>query len=113
MIRDNEQQGAPLSAHRAERAEPVPPDGGGQSSARSARSARSTPAEAAPSGLFARVALDIAAEVEAAETALKQQILDAARAGDCAQVISIIERWMVEPPTAVVSHALIDASDRR
>lgn len=58
-----------------------------------------------------QVLLDIAAEVEAVEIRLKQQVLEAARAGDLAKVISITEKWLIEPPAEVLAHALLDASE--
>lgn len=51
---------------------------------------------------FARTVLDIAAEVESAETRLKEAILAAAREGDCARVIDIVSRWMTVPATEVL-----------
>ncbi|MCC7390630.1 MAG: hypothetical protein IT431_17925 [Phycisphaerales bacterium] len=57
--------------------------------------------------------LDLAAEVEAAETRLKRHILDAARAGDTGTVIAIVEQWLTSPPAEVLSHALLDAPDPR
>lgn len=57
--------------------------------------------------------LDIAAEVEAAEVQIKQQILDAARAGACDRVISLVEQWLTEPPAEVLSNALHPASEVR
>ena len=65
------------------------------------------------SNRFPKTLLDIAAEVEADETRLKRHILDAARAGDCGSVITIIEQWLTSPPAEVLSHALIDAPDPR
>jgi hypothetical protein len=50
--------------------------------------------------------LDIAAEVEAAELQIKQQVLAAARAGDCDRIVEIVEKWLVEPPVEVLSEAL-------
>lgn len=60
-----------------------------------------------------QVLLDIAAEVEAVEARLKEQIIAAARAGDCALVIDIVQRWQTEPPAEVLAHALITAGQRR
>ena len=57
--------------------------------------------------------LDVAAEVEATEARLKQQILAAARAGDCARVINIVTAWLTTPPAEVLAHALQDASESR
>ncbi len=57
--------------------------------------------------------LDLASEVEAEETRIKQEILDAARAGDCGAVITIVEQWLTSPPAEVLSHALLDAPDPR
>ena len=52
---------------------------------------------------FAKVVLAIADEVEAAEASLKRQILAAAENGDCARIISILNRWLETPPTEVLS----------
>ena len=57
--------------------------------------------------------LDVAAEVEAAEAQIKQQILAAARAGDCDTVLTIVEKWLTTPPAEVLSHALQDANKTR
>ena len=64
-------------------------------------------------GRFDQVLLDIAAEVEAIETRLKEQIIEAARAGDCDTVIAITEKWLTKPPAEVLAQALIPASPRR
>jgi hypothetical protein len=55
---------------------------------------------------FTSALIDVAAEVEATEHRLKQEILAAARAGDCDHVIEIVEKWLVEPPVEVLSKAL-------
>lgn len=52
--------------------------------------------------LSAKAVLDIAAEVEAAEARIKQAILDAARAGDCAMVSAIMLRWVSLPAAEVL-----------
>jgi hypothetical protein len=57
--------------------------------------------------------LDIAAEVESVEAQLKQQILEAARAGDTGRVIDIVTRWLDRPPAEVLSQALIPAGESR
>ena len=57
--------------------------------------------------------LAIAAEVEADETRLKQEILEAARASDCDRVITIVEKWLTTPPAEVLAHALQDANGSR
>ena len=62
---------------------------------------------------FPRAVLAIAAEVEVAERRIKDEILSAAAAGDCARVTTIVEAWLNEPPAEVLSRALIDASDLR
>ena len=62
---------------------------------------------------FPQVLLDIAAEVEADETRIKREVLEAARANDCDRVITIVEDWLAKPPAEVLSHALIDASEER
>jgi len=59
------------------------------------------------------VLLDIAAEVEAVERRLKEQIIEAARAGDCDRVVAIAEQWLTKPPADVLAHALIDAEEIR
>jgi hypothetical protein len=56
--------------------------------------------------LHARAVLAVAAEVEAAEAAIKQAILDAARAGDCARVIDLVARWQTTPPGEVLAAKL-------
>ncbi|QKK08992.1 MAG: hypothetical protein HND58_13025 [Planctomycetota bacterium] len=60
-----------------------------------------------------QVLLDIAAEVEADETRIKREVLEAARAKDHDRVITIVEQWIAKPPSEVLSHALIDASEER
>jgi len=50
--------------------------------------------------------LAIAAEVEADETQIKQQILKAARAGDYGTVIEIVQRWRGTPSVSVASRVL-------
>lgn len=62
--------------------------------------------------VFARTLLDAATQVEAAELALKHEILKAANAGDTRRVAELVSRWLSEPPVAVAA-ALIDASDPR
>jgi hypothetical protein len=61
------------------------------------------PAQTDPPDAFARTVLSVAAEVEAAESAIKQTILEAARAGDTASIINIITRWMSTPAIEVLS----------
>jgi hypothetical protein len=63
--------------------------------------------------VFERALLAVASEVEADETRLKQKILDAARAGDCDTVITIVEQWLAGPPAEVRSHALLHARGSR
>ncbi len=58
------------------------------------------------SAAFARTLLGIAAQVEADESAIKQAILDAARAGDCARIIDIVTRWQTSPPAEVLAAKL-------
>ncbi len=62
--------------------------------------------------LFARAVLDEATRVEGAELVIKNEVLAAARKGDCARVVDIVSRWLTEPPVALAV-ALIDASDSR
>ena len=56
-----------------------------------------------PEQLRVHAILAAAAEVEAAETRLKQEILAYARAGDCPAVIGIIERWLAGPPAEALA----------
>jgi hypothetical protein len=56
-----------------------------------------------PTAAFARAALELAAQVEADERRIKQAILDAARAGDMALVIGIVERWQNRPAAEVLT----------
>lgn len=99
----------PRRAEPAERAEPVARPAPADGSAHCARSARGAPDVAA----FERALLDVAAAVEADETQIKQQILDAARAGDCGTVIDIVQKWLTEPPAEVLAGRLIDAAEAR
>ena len=75
---------------------------------------------------FARSVLNIAAEVEAAENEIKNEILRAARVGDTAAVITIVTRWQTLPATEVLAegsscgktpvlppHALIEGARSR
>jgi hypothetical protein len=62
--------------------------------------------------IFARTILDEATRVEAAEVVIKNEVLAAARKGDCARVVDIVSRWLTEPPVDVAA-ALIDATDPR
>ncbi|MFM9957648.1 MAG: hypothetical protein ACKVZJ_06210 [Phycisphaerales bacterium] len=55
-----------------------------------------------PTDGFARAVLSAAAEVEAADTAIKSELLRAARAGDCGAVIDIVTRWQGNPATEVL-----------
>ena len=57
--------------------------------------------DAAP--VFARTVFDIAAQVEAAETQIKQALIDAARAGDCDRVIDLVTRWQTCPSCEVLA----------
>ncbi len=52
---------------------------------------------------YARALLNTAAEVEAAEMNIKQEVLTAARAGDVARVEWIVARWMVKPSMEVLA----------
>ena len=60
-----------------------------------------------------QVLLNIAAEVDADETRIKQEVLKAARAKDHDRVINIVEEWLAKPPAEVLSSNLIDASEER
>lgn len=62
--------------------------------------------------LFARTLVAEATRVEAAELVIKNEVLAAARKGDCARVKDIVSRWLTEPPVALAA-TLIDASDPR
>jgi hypothetical protein len=57
--------------------------------------------------------VDIAAEVEAAEHQIKQEILTAARAGDIARIVELVEGWLARPPVEVLSKALPSSGSRR
>ncbi len=72
-----------------------------------------TPPSAPRPDRLPQTLLDIATEVEADEARIKQEILDAARAGDCGTVITIVEQWLTTPPAELLSHALIDAGESR
>lgn len=61
-----------------------------------------TPQSAGAAESFARNLLSIAAEVEAAESEIKQAIVTAARAGDCSVVVDIMTAWADRPPADVV-----------
>ena len=54
-------------------------------------------------GRFARTLLTAAAEVEAAEARIKDEILAAARTGDCDRVIDVVTRWKTCPPCEVLA----------
>lgn len=78
-------------------------------SVHSARSARVDSVIAA----FERALLGVASEVEADETRLKREVLDAARNNDCDRVISIVEDWIAKPPAEVLAANLIDVGGSR
>lgn len=59
-----------------------------------------------PPSVSARVLLDVAAEVEAAEIAIKQALLDAAEAGDLEAVKDIVRRWQTLPATQVLPDSM-------
>jgi hypothetical protein len=67
----------------------------------------------ADSAPFARALLEVAAEVEAAELQIKQEVLGAARAGDCARIVEIVEALLTEPPVEVLSKTLPSSGSRR
>lgn len=50
----------------------------------------------------ARALLDLAAEVEADEAAIKRAVLDAAEAGDIGGVLAIMRRWSTLPSSEVL-----------
>jgi hypothetical protein len=52
---------------------------------------------------YTKTVLDIAAEVEAAEMNIKNEILAAADAGDCARITDIVTRWLGTPPAEVLN----------
>ncbi len=62
------------------------------------------PIRLAPLG---RALLAAADETERAEARLKREIIEAARAGDCARVIDIATRWLERPPVEIASSHLI------
>lgn len=45
----------------------------------------------------ARQIMDLASAIERAEAEIKQVLLTAARAGDCATVITVLDRWQTCP----------------
>jgi hypothetical protein len=45
----------------------------------------------------------IAEELNAADARIKEEILAAARSGDCDRVVQLVERWMVEPAVEVAA----------
>lgn len=63
--------------------------------------------------------LRIAHEVEAAEAAIKAEVVRAAQAGDCGRVVDVVTRWMTAPATEVLKvggtaeHRLMDAEESR
>ena len=75
------------SAERAQHAEPF----GLRGCAHSAGIARD--GEEQDAAMFARSILTVATDIERAETELKQEIITAARAGDCARVQHIALCW--------------------
>ena len=60
------------------------------------------------SATFAKSLLAAAAEVEAAETNLKDAILRAAESGDIPRVAEIVRRWKDMPPTEVLASMEVD-----
>lgn len=60
----------------------------------------SVPIESQP--LLAASVLVAAQEVEAAEREIKDAILKAAEAGDCAKVLDITRRWLTNPAAEVL-----------
>ena len=61
----------------------------------------------------ARVILTVAAETNAAEARLIDQIIEAAEAGNCQRVLSLARAWRDKPPVEVVESALQHASGSR
>jgi len=51
---------------------------------------------------FARVVLSTAAEIEAAERQIREEIAEAAIKGDCPKVLDIFDRWRKLPTIEVV-----------
>lgn len=47
--------------------------------------------------------LEVAAQVEAAEARIKQEIAAAAERGDCGRVVELLRRWMSVPATEVLA----------
>ena len=62
--------------------------------------------------LCARHVLNIAAELEADETGIKHEIIAAAEAGDCAEVIRITNAWINCPPSEILARLRMP-KDRR
>lgn len=58
---------------------------------------------------LARALLSAAAEVEAAEARIRQVLLQAARAGDTARLITILERWECMPACEVLAEIPLDS----
>lgn len=54
------------------------------------------------SELSAHQILDIATAIERAESDIKQVIMTAARAGDCATVVMVLDRWQTCPVSEVL-----------
>ena len=52
---------------------------------------------------FPKTLLEVAAEIEAAESDIKKEILEAARRGDCARVIHIVSKWANGPAAEVLA----------
>lgn len=79
-----------------------------------------TPTSTTPDmSMFARQLLQAAHEVEAADIAIKAELLRAAKAGENARVIDILTRWESVPAALVLKsdqtskHRLIDVGELR
>lgn len=62
-----------------------------------------TPDLPIPPPMYARTVLDLSAEVERADAAIKAEILRAARAGDSQRVAQVVERWLSLPVAEVLA----------
>ena len=63
-------------------------------------------------GILAETLLDVAAQVEHDERALKESILEAAARGDTTFIERVVRRWMDAPPRDVCSELSRGTSDK-
>lgn len=54
---------------------------------------------------LARSLLAVAAELEATEQAIKRELLEAARIGDCGRIVSLVTRWLDGPAGDVLDQS--------